>query len=101
MKLSPYTRSEPAGDPGSLDPSEARERLHDLFNLEAAISRCAVLSSGVRNRIAFVSRAKRRSIQGIPPCDHESTGVAPVNPQNKCAVAALAAYLRRGISRTA
>jgi hypothetical protein len=54
MKLSPYTRSEPAGDPRYLDPSEAPERLHDLFNREGAISHCVVPSPGVRNRIALL-----------------------------------------------
>jgi hypothetical protein len=36
------TRSEPAGDPRSVDLLEAPEQLHDLFNHEGAISRCAV-----------------------------------------------------------
>jgi hypothetical protein len=47
------TRSEPAGDPRSLDPSEAPEQLHDLFNREGAISRCIVPLPGVRRRIAL------------------------------------------------
>jgi hypothetical protein len=45
-------RSEPAGDPGSLDPSEAPERL-DLFNHEDAISCCAVSLPWVRSHIAL------------------------------------------------
>jgi hypothetical protein len=62
MKLLPYTDgclfqarpwTGPAGDPRSLDPSEASERLHNLFNREGAISCCIVPSPGVRNHIAL------------------------------------------------
>jgi hypothetical protein len=47
------TRGESAGDSGSLDPSEAPKRLHDLFNHEGAISCCVVPSPELSNRIAL------------------------------------------------
>jgi hypothetical protein len=67
MKLSPYAdgrssqpqplawsaRSGPVGTLGSLNPSEAPEQLHDLFNHECAISYCAVPSPGAKGRITL------------------------------------------------
>jgi hypothetical protein len=66
MKLLPYTRSEPAGDPESLDPSEAPEQLHDLFNSEGDISCCTVPSPGVWNRIALSHLQRDAAFKGSP-----------------------------------
>jgi hypothetical protein len=55
-----------AGDLGSLNPSEAPERLHDLFNHEGVISCCVVPSPGVRNRIALSHLQRDAAFRGSP-----------------------------------
>jgi hypothetical protein len=59
-------RGESARDPGSLDPSEAPERLYDLFNHEGAISCYAVPSPGVRNHIALSHLQRDAEFRGSP-----------------------------------
>jgi hypothetical protein len=57
--------SGPAGDPRSLNPLEAPERLHDLFNREGAISHCNLAWGEEPHHSA--SSVERCSVQEIPP----------------------------------
>jgi hypothetical protein len=79
------TRSEPAGDLGSLDPSEAPEWLHDLFNHEGAISRCAVPLPGVRSRIVLSKSQEGTSCDGFPFVTVSQSGL----PLSVCVMKAL------------
>jgi hypothetical protein len=71
-----------------------------LFSCEALFLAALYLHPGEESHCS-VSFVERCSVQGIPHCDHESTRVAPVSPRNKCAAAASAVYLQRGILRAA
>jgi hypothetical protein len=88
------SRSGPARDPRSLEPSEASEQLLDLFNREGAVPWYIVPSLEARGRIALSQLQRDASFQGIPSCDRGSTGVALVGSRNKCAAAAPAASLQ-------
>jgi hypothetical protein len=77
-------KGESARDPVSLDPSEAPEWLHDLFNHEGAISCCVVPSPGVRNRIALSHVHRDVAFRGSPIMTVSQLGL----PWSVCVISA-------------
>jgi hypothetical protein len=87
------TRGGPTRDPRSLDPLEAPERLHNLFNCEGHyfLLHCT-FARGEESHRSILSVLRETQCSGDPPCDHESIGVAPVSLRNKHTATAPAAH---------